>query len=63
MTSMLNMRDGVVMASPLTVRTDSYHKYALANDTQGVDRNSIENDLWVNIVDVVILVSSFCASC
>lgn len=39
-------------------RSDLYHKLALDSDTQGIDRNSIENDLWVNIVDVVILVST-----
>lgn len=41
----------------LMPRSEYYHKLALGNDTMGIDRNSIENDLWVNIVDVVILVS------
>ncbi|KAJ9103830.1 hypothetical protein QFC21_002292 [Naganishia friedmannii] len=36
-------------------RSDFYHKLALGNDTQGIDRNSIENDIWVSVVDVVIL--------
>lgn len=55
------------MANPLDIRdilpdrrwilSNPYLNLALANDTVGVDRNSIENDLWVNIVDVVILVS------
>lgn len=55
------------MANPFDIRdfipnrrwisSNPYHNLALANDTVGVDRDSIENDLWVNIVDVVILVS------
>jgi hypothetical protein len=57
MASMLSMQDGPAMAIPLSVRSDVYHKLALGNDTMGVDHNSIENDLWVSIVDVVILVS------
>jgi hypothetical protein len=39
------------------ITSNPYQNLALANDTAGVDRDSIENDLWVNIVDVVILVS------
>lgn len=61
MASMLNMRNGSAIASSMMIRADLYHKLALGNDTMGVDRNSIENDLWVNIVDVVILVS-ICSS-
>jgi hypothetical protein len=56
MASMFDIRDGAAFASPLVIRSDVYHKFALGNDTMGIDRNSIENDLWVNIVDVVILV-------
>lgn len=39
-----------------TTTSDPTHSLALASDTMGLDQNSIENDLWVNIVDVVILV-------
>lgn len=55
------------MANPFDIRdfnpdkrwisSNPYRNLALANDTMGLDRDSIENDLWVNIVDVVILVS------
>ncbi|KAJ9094358.1 hypothetical protein QFC19_007966 [Naganishia cerealis] len=39
----------------LMPRSGGMHNLALGSDTMGIDRNSIENDLWVNIVDVVIL--------
>ncbi|KAJ9120109.1 hypothetical protein QFC22_003007 [Naganishia vaughanmartiniae] len=47
------LQDRAVMG--VVARSEFYHKLALGNDSMGIDRNSIENDLWVNVVDVVIL--------
>lgn len=56
MANPLDIRD--IMPDRRWISSNPYLNLALANDTVGVDRDSIENDLWVNIVDVVILVSS-----